>query len=190
MAVLERGLRDFLCAGIPHSGGAIASATRETAEALLGWIQLDCNKEPVEAFTKEVVKALDSVLPEQRSSQASREKMWGAYHSLRTSPTFTSVWRRFLEAANVVPLPLFYQSLTDTLFQGRIELHFTISCTPEQGDGEAERKCTQLRGGKCNPLCGQRLSERTFFMHMYINSNRTCHSWSTCYCQLFIIKIV
>ena len=134
MAVLERGLRDFLCAGIPHSGGAIASATRETAEALLGWIQLDCNKEPVEAFTKEVVKALDSVLPEQPSSQASREKMWGAYHSLRTSPTFTSVWRRFLEAANVVPLPLFYQSLTDTLFQGRIELHFTISCTPEQGN--------------------------------------------------------
>ena len=34
-------------------------------EALLGWIQLDCNKEPVEAFTKEVVKALDSMLPKQ-----------------------------------------------------------------------------------------------------------------------------
>ena len=31
-----------------------------------------------------------------------------------------------------------YQSLTDILLKRRIELHFAISCPPEQGEGEAE----------------------------------------------------
>ena len=61
MAVLETGLSDLLRDGVPHSGGFLASATRETAEALLGWVQLDCNRYSVETFTKEVVTALDSV---------------------------------------------------------------------------------------------------------------------------------
>ena len=91
MAVLETGLSDLLRDGIPHSGCFLASATRETAEALLGWVQLDCNKYSVETFTKEVVTVLDSVFPKQRSSNASREKMWGAYHSLRTSSPFNNM---------------------------------------------------------------------------------------------------
>ena len=40
--------------------------------------------------------------------------------------------------ANVAPLPLFYQSLTDALFNGRIKLHCTISCPLEQVESEAK----------------------------------------------------
>ena len=118
-----------------------ATVSREAAEGLLEWVSIESNKEYAESFTSDLVKALDKAFPEGRRSrmQASRERMWGAYHCIRTSPTFTGLWREFLQRANIQALPIFYQSLTDSLFQNRIEYHFPLSCSPQQvGEAEAE----------------------------------------------------
>ena len=71
MAVLEEALCELLCHRIPCSLGPIAAASREAAEGLLEWIRIDCNRDSVETFTSEVLKALDRAFPGQRSSQAS-----------------------------------------------------------------------------------------------------------------------
>ena len=52
-----------------------------------------------------------------------------------------SYFHRFVERvfATSQALPIFYQSLTDSLFQNRIEYHFPLSCSPQQvGEAEAE----------------------------------------------------
>ena len=143
MAMLEESVRELLHDGIPRSSGPIATASRQLAEELLEWISTDCNKDSAETFTSEVVKALDGAFPEQRLSQVSREKMWGAYHCIRTSPSFACLWREFLQQAKIQVLPIFYQSLTDTLFQKRIEVYFPISCSSQQV-GEEETEGTVL----------------------------------------------
>ena len=93
----------------------------------------------MEIFTSEVLKLLDGAFLEQRLTQASRERMWGAYHCIRTSPSFACLWREILQQAKVQVLPKFYQSLTDTLFQRRIEFYFPVPCSSKQvDDGVAE----------------------------------------------------
>ena len=81
-----------------------------------------------ESFTSSVIELLDKAFPRVQSTQmqASRERMWGSYHSIRTSPAFTCLWTTFLQASNIQATPIFYQSLTDRLFQKRIQFHFPI----------------------------------------------------------------
>ena len=100
-------------------------------------------------LTSEVVKALDGAFPEQ---QVSREKMWGAYHCIRTSPSFACLWREFLQQAKIQALPIFYQSQTDSLFQKRIEVYFPISCSSQQVS-EEEAEGTVLTFEEENAIC-------------------------------------
>ena len=134
--IIEEALRELLRDGIPRSSGSIATASRQAAEGLLEWISIDSNRDSLVIFTSEVVQALDRAFPEQRLSQAAREKMWGAYHCIRTSPTFACLWREFLQRAKIQVLPIFYQSLTDILFQRRIEFYFPISKHSDKGEAE------------------------------------------------------
>ena len=69
------------------SMGALEEALRGLY-GLLEWVCDDCNQGSVEIFTSEVLKLLDGAFPEQLLSQASRERMWEAYHCIRTSPSF------------------------------------------------------------------------------------------------------
>ncbi len=51
--------------------------------------------------------------------------MWEAYHKLRTSAAFKSVWVRFLDTTVAVEAcPIFYQYVTDKLFKALIVQHF------------------------------------------------------------------
>ena len=99
-----------------------------------------------------MVEVLDKAFPEEKlfQMQALWERMWRAYHCIRTSHTFTILWRKFLPSIHA--LPIFYQSLTDRLFQKRIDYHFYISCSHQQvGEGEAEG--STLTFGEENAIC-------------------------------------
>ena len=95
MAVLKEALCDLLRNGIPNRSSLIATASREAAEGLLEWVCMESNRDYSESFTTDVVEALDKAFPPVRSAQmqaqmqATREKMWEAYHCIRTSQTFT-----------------------------------------------------------------------------------------------------
>ena len=62
--------------------------------------------------------------------QRKREKMWGLYHSIRTSSSFVGLWVELLkQSAGIDPLQTFYQHVTDQIFQYLIQHHFPVVST-------------------------------------------------------------
>lgn len=71
-----------------------------------------------------------------------RERMWEAYHKLRTSNVLVG----FLKISTAIgPCPIFYQYVADQLFKG---MHFQVSA--ETGNGADE---TGLAYEEINELC-------------------------------------
>ena len=140
MALLREALRGLLHDGIPQSSSHLVTTSRKAAEELLDWTAAEANGDRSESFSSEVVQLLDKAFPPTQLGrmQAAREKMWGAYHAIRTSQEFKCLWKTFLKESRVQATPIFYQSLTDRLFQKRIELHFPIPSPSRPHDSEVE----------------------------------------------------
>ena len=140
MALLREALRGLLHDGIPQSSSHLVTTSRKAAEELLDWTAAEANADRSESFTSEVVQLLDKAFPPTQLGrmQAAREKMWGAYHAIRTSQEFKCLWKTFLQESRVQATPIIYQSLTDRLFQKRIELHFPIPSPSRPRDSEVE----------------------------------------------------
>lgn len=64
-------------------------------------------------FSKSVIGDLQSCLG---TAEGKKEKMWALYHELRTSPTFQLKWTSFLCTSVSDCHPVFFQYLTDVLF--------------------------------------------------------------------------
>ena len=141
MALLQEVLRGFLRDEIPSSSSRLATLSHKAAEELLEWISRESNTSHSEAFTSSIVELLDGALPQIQLTrmQAARERMWGAYHSIRTSQVFKCLWTAFLKELNIDVTPIFYQSLTDRLFQKRVEFHFRVQDSAVESVGE---ECT------------------------------------------------
>ena len=132
---LQEALHELLEDGIPKTSSQLAIASRKAAEELLEWIALESNSACSETFTSSLIELIDKAFPgapvQSGHMQASRERMWGMYYSIRTSQTFTFLWSTFLQQSNSQATSLFYQSVTDKLFEKRIEFHFPISSSSE-----------------------------------------------------------
>ena len=78
---------------------------------------------------------------QQLPQRVKRERMWEAYHKLRTSNVFKTKWVGFLEISTAIgPCPIFYQYVTDQVFKGMILQHFQVSA--ETGNGADETGLT------------------------------------------------
>ena len=53
--------------------------------------------------------------------------MWAAYHSIRVSEEFVSLWKVFLQESGSNAKPILYQTVTDKLFAKCIQFHCCIA---------------------------------------------------------------
>ena len=108
----------------------LAVSSRKAAVDLLSWMERPENKDKVEVFANNVVKELTGAFSSKARSQKSRrEKMWGLYHSIRTSASFIGLWVKLQQSAGMDPLPTFYQHVTDQIFHDLVQQHFPVQLT-------------------------------------------------------------
>ena len=74
----------------------------------------------METFSNDVVAELNKAfLCTAARQQTKREKMWGLYHTIRTS-----LWVELLkDSTGIEPLPTFYQHVTDLIFKKHLLAH-------------------------------------------------------------------
>ena len=60
--------------------------------------------------------------------QTRREKMWGIYHTIRSSTSFKDVWTKFLkDIVKTDAIPILFQLITDKVFHKEVRSHFPVS---------------------------------------------------------------
>ena len=112
----------------------LAVAARETATIVLAWCRNPANEQALSTFSSQLVLKLQVAVSQQaRKLQTKREKMWGMYHSIRSSDNFRTSWEKFLhESPGCEACPIFYQYVTDKVFKRLIFMHFPVSTTQTQ----------------------------------------------------------
>lgn len=109
-------------------------AALKAASALLEWCEHEENYAVVTKFSEKLVEALLSCFHDGQSRPRKRE-MFGKFHSLRTSQSFTELWKDFMAASiGHEAHPSFFQFVTDVVFQQLVKHQFpTIRA---EGDDE------------------------------------------------------
>ena len=111
-----------------------AATTLKVASGVREWMQQQCNTTKVELFASRLTAALRSCLPGPRVNQSlRREKMWGAYHRLRTSEEYVRIWKEFLnEAIGQSSCAIFFQRVGDYMVKELIANHFEVVAPPRE----------------------------------------------------------
>lgn len=105
----------------------LAEASRKSALGLLSWMEKDEHKEKVEVFADAITTELGKAFASSsKSLQTRREKMWGQYHTVRTSSKFIQLWVQFLNETSTEPLPTLYQHLTSLMFAELVKEKFPV----------------------------------------------------------------
>ena len=79
------------------------------------------------AFTTKLLKDLYKPILSCKKQFFNREKLWRKYFLLRSSEKFITQWVTFLKLADLSPIPILYQHLTDILFRKLLDNHCMIS---------------------------------------------------------------
>lgn len=121
-----------------------------TGSKLLVWCNESSNSHALAVFTNSLVRLLESTLPTSGSTfSAKREKMWGAFHTIRCADKFRDTWEEFLqESVGCKSSPIFYQYVTDKLFRKLITSEFHV----EDSHGRSESSPTELSYEEDNAL--------------------------------------
>ena len=114
-------------------------------ETLLEWALDHGHRAQVGKFCEDLQTQLQVCL---LNSKQERERMWASYHSTRVSAEFEAFWVNFLELVGIEPLPLFYQHLTDHIFQEMI----SVSCAMSMNDSPETETDSSLTYEECNAL--------------------------------------
>ena len=96
------------------------SAALKTSLALQEWQkQSSANYMKLSSFAHILIVRLRACFPCNHTSlQLRKERMWGAYHRLRTANTFVSEWRLFItNSIGLKAFPSFYQFVTQHIFK-------------------------------------------------------------------------
>jgi len=111
-----------------------ARTVLKVATDLQKWMFKPDNCPQVEWFASQLTSALKKCLPGPRSSQhIRREKLWGAYHKLRTSDKYVKDWKDFLhKAVGKSNCAIFYQHVGDYMVKDLIENHFKLVAPPSR----------------------------------------------------------
>ena len=70
-----------------------------------------------------------SIQPQVKSLKAQREKMWTAYHALRTSKNYRALWESLFKQLGMTVSPIFCQYVGHHIFKLLIAEHFTLNPT-------------------------------------------------------------
>ena len=110
----------------------LAAKARQCAEKLLKWMPE--NKPKAITFAVNLIESLEGChCSKSKSVQVKREKMWEKYFQLRSSDKFSLLWSNFIrESINERACPIFYQFITDTIFEEIVVHHFSIEDTPNK----------------------------------------------------------
>ena len=123
----------------------LATSSVTAACDLLECVEREENKQQGELFSNAVVAELERAFScTAELQQKRREKMWGLYHLIRTS---RSLWTELLQQCAIKPLPVFYQLVTDQIFDRLIGNHFPI-LSPQASTTER----TLLGNEQANPM--------------------------------------
>lgn len=101
-----------------------ASTTISCARAVSAWIK--GNKSEAEKFERELILLLNTCLqqPKVKSASINRERMWCAYHQLRTSDEYIKKWEKFLQTAGIAQKStMFLQSTGDHIFKALVKIN-------------------------------------------------------------------
>ena len=119
----------------------MAIEAKKTASDLKQWCQVPENLSTVDKFVTELKDKLSPCFqqPTKATQRLKRENIWGAFHRIRTSTTFTSCWAKFLhETTGATPCPIFFQNITTTIFTDLVHQHFPIVVAESTSDHEAK----------------------------------------------------
>ena len=97
--LLHKGVESVINNDLFHLQTTTATSTLKVASDLKMWMEESNNQAQVEVFAAEVTVSLKRCIPCPQSSnqRLAREKLWTAYHQLRTSEKYTDLWRQFLQ---------------------------------------------------------------------------------------------
>ena len=100
----------------------------ETAGALSLWCMKPENTLTLSTFSHILLVRLKACFTRKyKTLKLRKEKMWGAYHRLRTATTFRKHWASFLnQSISYKAHPAFYQFVTQTIFDDLIKEEFLI----------------------------------------------------------------
>ena len=106
------------------------------------------------SFAHILIVRLNACFPCKHSTlQLKKERMWGAYHRLRTSVTFVGDWQTFLSTSvQLKAFPAFYQFVTHYVFKGLIKLHYPVSV--EAGQESHSRPLTHVEQNALRYVAG------------------------------------
>ena len=114
-------------------------AAVSTASALSEWCDKGENHPCLYGYSRVLVVRLNACFSRKYTSlRLRREKMWRAYHRLRTSETFRQDWSRFLQrAVGHRAHPAFFQFVAHAIFEELIKVEYPLpepTCSPEHPD--------------------------------------------------------
>ena len=106
-----------------------ALAALSTASKFLEWAGDSGNQADLKDFSRKLVEALKKCIPDKctRNPLTQREKMWSSFHMLRVSDPFKKLWHEFLDLCCLEKHPIFFQRISDLIFQELITKEFTVT---------------------------------------------------------------
>ena len=112
----------------------LAAKARQCADKLLKWMLQSANKPRAVTFAITLVKSLQECCSsESKSIRVRKEKMWEKYYQLRSSEDFCVSWSKFIsESVHEEACPIFYQFVTDVIFEKVVTHHFPVKETPNK----------------------------------------------------------
>ena len=108
-----------------------AKNARETASKLIALSQTTESQATFSAFAERLFILLGPIFATRpnKSLKIQREQMWGAYHLLRTSPTFIQRWSSFMSSTigDLHQDPILIQYITDQFFHRLIRCQYSLA---------------------------------------------------------------
>ena len=102
-----------------------AQLVLKTAKLLLEWAPSHILE--IECFDKDMAHLFSSCFPKQRAKKGFKGSIWQKYHMLRTSDTYISLWRRFIQTSIGVDLsPIFIQYVGHHGFKEALKNQFPV----------------------------------------------------------------
>ena len=118
---------------VADKGFRVESKQAETAlklaTAVLEWCGKVENQQTLRPFAHILVVRLKACFASKhKTMQLKRERMWAAYHRLRTAETFVKDWRDFLATSvGFKAFPAFYQFVTHDIFKKLVKAQYPLT---------------------------------------------------------------
>ena len=115
----------------------LAVTAQHTENNLLKWLKEPENKQEAKYFSNSIFTMLSKFFDVNLPTRVCEERMWGTFHQLQCSQSYSGMWSTFLmRTLSVDACPIFYQYITDTFFRLMIKEQLQLtkeeSCSGEQ----------------------------------------------------------